>query len=72
VVIHAQGAQLHAQGAQLHAQGAQLQAQGAQLMALQQTLRTVASSRAYRLLRRLGYWKFLERTLAEVPTNSAG
>ena len=70
--LHAQGAQLHAQGAQLQAQGAQLQAQGAQLIALQQTLRTLASSRAYRLLRRLGYWKFLERALAEVPTNSAG
>src|SRR5574341_999617 len=60
-VIEAQGRRLGEVQAEVQVQLEQIQVLMAQLRAPQQSFQMIRSARAYRVLRKLGRWKFIEQ-----------
>jgi SAM-dependent methyltransferase len=70
-VILDQGRRLGEAQAEVAAQEVQVQALMGQLRALQQLVTAIQRGRAYRLLRRLGFWKWFERAVAQTAANTS-
>lgn len=62
-------AEVEAQRAQIRSMTVRLQTLEQLLLTLEQLLRTIQAGRAYRLLRSLGRWKWVESTLAALPAD---
>jgi SAM-dependent methyltransferase len=70
-VIQQQGRRLGEVEAEVTMQQEQLQALVGQLRALQRVVAAIQHGRAYRLLRRLGFWKWFDRAIAQTATDSS-